>query len=133
MLLDIFVALCIMGIIYTLSWWLINTEREIRNPNFHKDNNKVAVYEPQKDYFDKLEFQDNDLLKAIEEGRQERLEQIFDTLIESKHFKKSTEKEYDFNPSPKSPESSPIPRHPNVYGAWSLSPIQIDRSSTPRS
>lgn len=133
MFIDIFVAAVILCIIYTISWYLFRTEKENSNPNFHKDNNKEIIYQPQQDYFDKLEFQDNDLVKIIEEGRQERLEQIFETLIESKHFKKTTEKEYDFNPSPKSSESSPIPRHPHVYGAWSLSPIEIDRSSTPRS
>lgn len=96
--------------IYTISWYLINAGKENQTPNFLKDNNKEIIYQPQSDYFDKLEFQENDLLKAIEEGRQERLEQIFETLIEINH-PNATPKSFPED----SPDSSPIPRHPQAF------------------
>lgn len=96
-LLDISVALFILLIIYTWSWWLFRTEKENQTPNFLKDNNKEIIYQPQKDYFDKLEFQDHDIIKVIDESREERTEGLLSIF-----------------------ESSPIPRHPKTYGDLSV-------------
>lgn len=73
-ILDVTVGICSLLILYTLVWYVYRITEKNQNPIFHNDNINIedliqsvdqeVIYQPSKDYMDKLEYSLFDLKKS---------------------------------------------------------------------